>query len=402
MKWPGNGTLSATCAGGAEPYLEEELRSIGLRPLMRENGVVHFSGGFPEIVMANNLLRTASRILLPLISGSVDGYDDLYRLCRTLDWATVIRPEQSLRVSGVTRSRTIADSSFAAVRIKDAITYSQRAKARKRSSVSRKDPDVGITFFVSDRQAHISLDSSGRPLHERGYRVEAGSAPLRETLAATVLNAAGWNSATLLFDPFCGSGTIAIEAALLAARISPGDLRTGFAFQRWCFAEQPRTSPANESPENDRTEDAPQAPIIASDSDPDAVAIARRNAERAGVSDLITFRVADATAMAPFDTPGLVVTNPPYGERLQSHDIQTLMSAFGRSAKAALPGWRICFLSEGKTGAKSIGLRTRLVAELWNGGIQTNLYGTEIYSPRAGRQTQREGISTVGNQQEEP
>jgi len=170
MKWPGNATLSATCAGGAEPYLEEELRSNDLHPLIRENGVVHFSGGFPEIVKANNLLRTASRILLPLISGSVDGYDDLYRLCRTLDWATIIRPEQSLRVSGITRSRTITDSSFAAVRIKDAVTDSQRAKARKRSSVSRKDPDVGITFFVSDRQAHISLDSSGRPLHERGYR----------------------------------------------------------------------------------------------------------------------------------------------------------------------------------------------------------------------------------------
>jgi 23S rRNA G2445 N2-methylase RlmL len=378
MQWPGNGTLIATCLGGAEPYLENELRQSGMSPLLRENGAVTFSGGFDELVRANHRLRTASRILLPVVSGTVRTYDELYRLARKLDWTSLITPEQTLRVSAVTRSQEIQDSNFAAIRVKDAITDSQRARTRKRSTVARRDPDLAVTLFVNKHHVQISLDSSGRPLHERGYRKEAGEAPLRETLAATLLYAAEWQSGLPLFDPFCGSGTIAIEAALMAAGIYPGDLRSQFGYTSWEFArseQKPEEATADRSPPTDLS-------IVASDIDPDMIEIARRNAERAGVGQLIDFRVSNALLVARPPVPGVVVTNPPYGERLDRERAGELMASFGHAAKENLPGWRVLFLSEGKTGAKAIGLRTRRVAELWNGGIQTNFYGADIYPPR--------------------
>lgn len=377
MNWPGNGTLLATCAGGAESFLTHELRSAGLEPLGHENGVVRFTGRMPEVVAANRRLRTASRVLVPLVSGSVSSYDEIYRLARSLDWSRLISPTQTIRVSAVTRSRNLTDSSFAAVRVKDAVTDSQRAKARDRSSVSKRDPDVGLSLFVSGSSATLSLDSSGRPLHERGYRRQAGEAPLRENLAATLLLAADWDRESTLFDPFCGSGTIVIEAALLAAGTEPGALGRRYAYENWVFTPTPRLEPSGSHGGPRR-----MPTIVASDHDEQAVEMARANARRAGVHQYIDFSVADVRALSQPAARGVVITNPPYGERMNTEAVTQLMADFGRCAKEALGGWTLFFLSVGRSGASSVGLRTNLVAELYNGGIQTNFYRADIYPPR--------------------
>ena len=380
MRWPGDGTLIATCGGGAEEALEQELIGLGMHTRARGNGTVRFDGRATELARANRELRTASRVLLPLARGATRSYDEIYRLARRVPWAQLVPAEKTIAVTAVVRDRALPDHRLAALKVKDAIVDVQRARG-PRSSVDRRHPDIPVTLYVADGSATISLDSSGAPLHERGYRTEAGEAPLRETVAATMLRYAGWTPQTPLLDPFCGSGTIAIEAAMVAAGVCPGDIRRRFAFERW-----PWMGPKTRERSVDRSRES-AALIVGRDTNEEVLGIAARNAERAGVSHLIRFEQADALVTTPPRESGTVVTNPPYGERLALEEARGFYRAFGEQLKRAYTGWSCYLLSANREAMKGVGLRASSRRQLWNGGLDARLYAFEIYPPREHERT---------------
>ena len=380
MDWPGNGSLIATCGGGAEEALELEMREVGLEPDDRANGMVRFRGAEPEMVDANLRLRCASRILIPLVAGPVRGYDDLYRLARRPPWPRIVAARCTIAVSAFTRDAKLSDSRLAALKVKDAIVDSQR-RSGKRSNVNRRHPDVPVSVHIAGGIATVSLDSSGDPLHERGYRTEAGEAPLRETLAAAMLRIAGWDGTRQLIDPFCGAGTIAIEAALRAADIAPGAIRERFAFSRWPWIS-PHAADDRLRALSAARGKSPSVQITARDADAKMIEIARRNARRAGVESLIDFEVADALRSDPPRGTGLVVTNPPYGERTAIASAREFYGAFGDRLKHSYGGWQAWILSANLDALKGLGLRIASRHQLWNGGLDARLCRVDVFPPQ--------------------
>ena len=404
--WPGDGTLIATCGGGAEDILAGEVRDLLRAEPEIGRGVVSFPGGRDEVIKANRSLRTASRVLVRVAQGRVSSYDQLYRLVARLPWDRWVPARQTIAVNATSRDRELKDYRSIALKTKDAIVDTQR-RAGARSDVDRKRPDVGIVVHVENGMATISLDSSGRPLHERGYRIEAGAAPMRESVAAAIVLASGWDKKRPFIDPFCGSGTIAIEAALYVSGVSPGSLRRGFAYQRWAWergkvrevtrpvssaahpsaavSSSKSASPAAEakssaggSPSSDGS--AATTPlIVARDIDPDLIAIAKSNAERAGVAHLITFEQGDFFSAKAPATNGTLIANPPYGERLQIDEAEAFYRSLGDRLKEKFGGWRAWVLSANRDAAKRIGLRPNSRRQIWQGGLDARLYEFDIY-----------------------
>ncbi|MFW5744724.1 MAG: THUMP domain-containing class I SAM-dependent RNA methyltransferase [Spirochaetota bacterium] len=399
MRWPGNGTLLATCGGGAEAILRDELQHLGLTVIDTANGAVRFRGEGLELASATTRSRVASRVLLPLVADDVSTYDELYRLARRVRWRELVPPRLSIAVSAVGRDRRIPDTRMAALKVKDAIVDAQRSAGSgrrptgggKRSSVDRRNPDVPVSVFVDEGRATISLDAAGTPLHMRGYRLEGGEAPLRETVAATMVLASGWDPTTPLCDPFCGSGTIAIEAAMIAAGKTPGDIRPGYAMERWPWFDararrrEASTSDTGDAERPTATPGVPPDPplIVARDRDAESVETARRNAARAGVDGWIAFAVADALGTdAPYPE-GTVVTNPPYGERLELEGARDFYAALADRLKHGYGGWDAWVLSANREAMKGFGLRASSRMQLWNGGLDARLYHYEIFAKRS-------------------
>ncbi|MFW5728405.1 MAG: THUMP domain-containing class I SAM-dependent RNA methyltransferase [Spirochaetota bacterium] len=399
-------SIVATCAGGLEPVLESEVRALAAGTSAApeyqatEPGIVRFRGAAETVVAANRGLRTASRILVSLIHGAAVSYDDLYALASRVPWERHIAPEATFAVTALARSQTLSNHKFLAMRVKDAIVDRQREKRGRRSNIDRRGPDYPVVVHASDDGVEISLDTSGRSLHERGYRREAGEAPLRESLAAGLVLLSDWDGTVPLFDPFCGSGTIVIEAALIQAGRVPGDLGRRYAFERW-----PEFRGVT-APEAEATKKG-SGRIIAADRDPSVLAVAKRNAERAGVDHLIRFVPgafeelalhdvlgpgAAATPAMPDDPTqsgpgsghgggptGVIVTNPPYGERMPELDVATLYQMIGDNLKARYAGWSAWIITANLQAAKRIGLRSSSKTVLYNGALETRLYEFRVY-----------------------
>lgn len=356
-----------TCAGGAEGLVADELAELGMGGIRRERGAVRCRlDGCADLALLNRELRTASRVLLPLLAQEVEDFDGVYRAVSGLPWDRLITPASSFAISATSRSSRMPDHRYLAMRCKDAIVDVQRrGHGGERSSVDRRQPDVPVVVFLDDQRLEVSLDTSGAPLHERGYRTEAGDAPLRETLAAAMLLRAGWPGPRALVDPFCGSGTIAIEAALMALGRIPGDVRRRWAWQRWEWMADARGAGAGRRP----PAGAPPV-ILASDADPGMVDIARRNAKRAGVADAIRFSVADAaerlTGMR--ERGGLIVSNPPYGSRLNPADLEQTYVETGRAMRELGSEWEAWLLLGPDAPARAFGLAPDRREAMFNGG----------------------------------
>lgn len=272
----------------------------------------------------------------------------------------------------------IHHTQFASLKIKDAIVDRLRQEQGARPNIDTNHPDIRVDAHFSKGRCYLCLDSSGTSLNQRGYRLETGQAPLRETLAASIIRLTGWDGSVPFVDPMCGSGTLAIEAALLATRRAPGALRESFGFLKWPDYD-PQLWGKTLTAAQDQIRPA-SAPIFASDIDPEVVRIAQENAKRAGVTDLIQFSVRDALELdPPASQPGIVVTNPPYGERLgEEQSLKTLYRQLTRRWKSSWAGWHVFLLSGNVKLEREISLPVKHRDPLYNGGIESRLLRYEL------------------------
>ncbi len=369
----------ATAARGTEGALRDELRELRLFHVRADRGGVHFEGRWEDGWYACLHSRIAVRILAELSRFDAPDGQALYDGVRAVDLDPFLTPSQTLAVSASCRSGGLTHTGFIAQKTKDAVVDRIRDRVGSRPSVDRKDPDVALFVHIARDRATLYLDLSGESLHRRGYRAAHLEAPLKETLAAAVLRLAGWDRATALVDPMCGSGTIPIEAALWAHNIAPGLLRTRFGFERWASHDATSRARMRDLRDAARAARRPDGPVILGrDIAPGAVDLARSNALKAGV--VVRFEAGPVSALAPFPAPesgpppgapaGFVICNPPYGERL---DADPALYRGMADAMKAMPGHRVAVLA----GSRSIEAAFRRPPDRWqilfNGDIECRL-----------------------------
>ena len=372
--WP----LVATCSRGLEEVLADELRALGASTVAAGRGMVSFSGGIETVIDANLQLRTAMRVLMSLVRGQVNDRGGLYDLTASVPWEEALSERQSFLVEVAGRARAFRDSSFAARVVKDAVVDRLRRVHGARPDVDRDSPDIRLHLHLSDGASTLAVDSSGEPLSQRGYRPRGGPAPLNESLAAGILLLAGYDGSQPLIDPMCGTGTFAVEAALIATRTPPSLLRE-FAFEHWPGHDRERYQEIIRRIAHARR-DAP-APIIAQDRDERAVQATRRNLKAAGMDRWAEVRPGDVRELAlPWGEGGMVVMNPPYGKRLG--DVKKLGGLYrriGDALKQRAPGATAWILVGDRELAKQIGLHPARRIPLFNGPIECRLLCFELY-----------------------
>jgi putative N6-adenine-specific DNA methylase len=380
----------AICPRGLETPLTAELAALGATGIEAVPGGVGFDGDRALACRANLHSRIASRILRRLDVARYRDDDDLYKLAARTPWESLIRVDATLRVDVTAARASLRSLNFATLRIKDGIVDRLRDQTGSRPSIDTRTPGTRVFAYLDERTVTLYLDLSGEPLFKRGWRSgvdDKGEAPLKENLAAGLLALAGWQPSTPLYDPFCGSGTIVIEAAQIAAGIAPG-LSRSFGFERlpdhdptlWATirgdALRAMTGEAG------RPAGAPSWRIAASDVDPQAVEQTRRNLERAGLpADAVQVSPCDfADARPPFDGPGMIVCNPPYGERIALQGGADF-GQFGEVLKARFGGWHAWLLSSDRELPRWLGMKERRKTPLYNGPLECRLFGFEIFAP---------------------
>jgi putative N6-adenine-specific DNA methylase len=364
----------ATVAKGLEDVVEGELGALNLAPAGAPRaGLVPFEGGWEAGYRACLHLRAARRVLMEVGRFEAPGADALYSGVRSLRWADHLSRKTTFAVEASVRDNpSLTHSGYAALKVKDGVADALRAVFGARPDVDRDDPDVRILLHLHGTSATLALDLSG-PLHKRGYRVKTVPAPLNETLAAGVLLLAGYDGTAPFADPFCGSGTLCIEAALIASRTAPGLVRKSpFGFERWPdFRDRTFGRVTGEARAEVRR--AP-SPIRGTDSDGRALIAARDNAAAAGVAEMVRFDRRDARDFVPPGPRCLVVSNPPYGDHAGAgEDLAALYRGFGDALKKNAGGATACLLCGNPALAKCVGLRPSRRVPLWNGPMECRL-----------------------------
>jgi putative N6-adenine-specific DNA methylase len=369
---------------GLEPFLIQELRGIGLKPASSssslssreegyETGGVEFQGSLKDLYRANLHLRTASRILVRLGFFEAARFPELRRKAADLPWEQYLSPEMDISLRVTCHASRLYHQRAVAERVAGAINdrLGQPPCLRKFDEETNDSLPQLVFVRILNNQCTISLDSSGALLHRRGYRLATAKAPLRETLAAAMLLAARWDGVSPLIDPFCGSGTIPIEAALFARQIPPGYRRT-FAFMNWPSFNKTLWDTVHGLHFDSEKRAKPR--IIASDRDAGAIQAAHANAERARVLDAIEFACQAVSSMEPPTGPGWVVTNPPYGKRLPSNkDIRNLYAQFGKTLRSKCPGWKVVMLCDSVQLIRATGLKFEETISTLNGGLKVKI-----------------------------
>ncbi len=362
----------ATAAKGTEPALRDELRELRARSVRADRGGVHFEGQLGDAARVCLWSRVAARVLLEVACFEARDGGALYDGVRTVDWTEWMTPQTTLAVRATCRSGRLTHSQFIAQKTKDAIVDTLRDRVGARPSVDRDDPDVSVAIHIARDRATVYLDVGGASLHERGWRARGGAAPLRENLAAAVVRLSGWDRKQPLLDPMCGAGTLAIEAAALARCIAPGLARARFGFERWADHDDDARAAMRDQRQHARDARLPgarDAPTIrASDIDEDALERTRENARHAGVDVVVERR--DARTLPSLAAPGTVVTNPPYGERLEAD--RDLFDGLARSFRG-MHGHTIALLAGTPAIGRAMGRDPDRWWILYNGPIECRL-----------------------------
>ncbi|MFJ5377957.1 bifunctional 23S rRNA (guanine(2069)-N(7))-methyltransferase RlmK/23S rRNA (guanine(2445)-N(2))-methyltransferase RlmL [Pectobacterium sp. CHL-2024] len=386
--------LFASTARGLEELLKSELESLGVQSCAVVQGGVHFEGDNRLLYQSLLWSRLASRILLPLNEFKVHSDLDLYLGVQAIDWSTIFSIDKTFAVHFTGTNEDIRNSQYGALKVKDAIVDSFTRKTGQRPDVAKQQPDIRVNVFLQRDMASVSLDLSGDGLHQRGYRDLAGLAPLKENLAAAIVLRSGWKSGTPLVDPMCGSGTLLIEAAMIAADRAPGLHRTHWGFNAWLKhdAELWREVTAEAQQRARQGLQATTSRFFGSDNDRRVIEIAKANARRAGVAELISFDVRDAAQLKnplPEGPKGTVVSNPPYGERLESEPaLIALHNMLGRKMKSDFGGWQLSLFSASPELLSCLQLRAERQFKAKNGPldcVQKNYQLAETQGESAGQ-----------------
>ena len=337
-------------------------------------GGVAFAGGWEACYRANLWSRIASRILWRLAEFDYRNEQDLYAAVRAIDWPRYFSVERTLRVNVTAQKSPLKSLEFATLRIKDAVCDRFRDAQGKRPSVDRASPDVRVHAFLEMQRGTLYLDTSGEPLFKRGWRAGAGEAPLRENLAAGIVMLTGWTPEHVLLDAMCGAGTLLVEAAAMARGRAPGAKRS-FGFER--LAAFDRALWERVKRDHQGSERAPR--LYGSDSDPKALAAARRNLAEAGVERWVGIEQADVLERAAPAPAGVMVMNPPYGERMGSADeLARFYPRLGDALKQRYAGWRCYIFTADLRLPKLIRLEPSRRTPLWNGALECRLYQFDI------------------------
>ena len=368
-----NSQLVATTYAGLEDVLAAELLALNADEVQPARRAVYFSGNEEMIYRANYSLRTALKILVPLRTFKILKADDLYHQALKIRWEEYFDADKTFAVQSTVFSDLFNNSMFASLKLKDAIVDRFRRAVQKRPSVDTRNPMVQINLHIANNSCTISLDSSGESLHKRGYRVGTHEAPISEVLAAGMLKMAGWNGEEPLLDPMCGSGTILIEAAMMAKNILPGELGRKYAFQQW-KSYQPALF---EKIKSEQDYQKPSFQLYGADISRKNVDLAFRNAQKAGVSDMLKLEVADFRTSEKKPDCRILMFNPPYGERLEAGD-EAFYSMVGERLKHHFPDTEVWMISTNEC-LKSIGLKPARKIQLFNGALACSFRKYELY-----------------------
>ncbi|MCB9539489.1 MAG: hypothetical protein H6704_25015 [Myxococcales bacterium] len=380
--------LYATCDAGLEDLLAAEIRALGVTEVHPGHRGVGFMGDREVLWRANLCLRVANRVLVPLAEFDAADRDALYAGAAAVEWSDWFESKRTIVVDASCHASAIDHTAFASLVVKDAVCDHFRELEGRRPSVDKRRADVPINVRLDHDHCVISLDSSGSRLYRRGYRTEAGRAPLKETLAAAILMMSGWTPEQPLVDPMCGAGTFVLEAGMMARNIPPGLHRLGkrgegFAFQNWSTHRAAAFERVVRALRDD-IEDSLLQPIEGGDLDDQALELARRNAKRCGLADDVTlFRRPLGEAVPPEGAPaGVVVVNPPYGKRLRPGDLDGLYKALGYTLKRRFAGWTAHVLVGNEAPAHRIGLRPSGKIPLRNGPIDCTVLTFDLFAGR--------------------
>ncbi|HTP98078.1 MAG TPA: THUMP domain-containing protein [Casimicrobiaceae bacterium] len=378
-----NERFFAPCPRGLEGVLAAELKSLGAEAVVAAEGGLGFAGPLALAMRANLELRTASRVLWRVGAGPYGDEQGLYDLVKGIDWKRLFAATRTLRVDVAATRSPLTSLEFATLRVKDAVCDRFRADVNVRPSIDKRAPDVRVHAYLTEREATIYVDTSGEPLFKRGYRRDAEEAPLRENLAAGLVALTGWRPGDALLDPMCGSGTIAAEAALIAADRAPGLART-FGFQKLAWFEGPPWQRMKQAA-RDRVNPAPRAPFVfASDIAPGAVAKTQSNLRAAQVEAFVRVEQADFLARAAPASHGVLLANPPYGVRLADLDaLAKLYPRIGDALKQRFAGWTAYLFTGDLRLPKLIRLRVERKTPLFNGALECRLFEFPMVSGSA-------------------
>jgi 23S rRNA (guanine2445-N2)-methyltransferase len=362
---------------GLEEVLAEELISFGAVDVQVVNRAVTFHGDMNLLYKVNYCVRTALSILMQVADFRIKSKDDLYNSGLKVEWEKYLNVDDTFSIVPVVNSPHFGHTGYAGLLLKDAIADYFRNKTGRRPDVDTRDPRILINLHISNNLVTLSIDSSVVPLFKRGYRQEQAIAPINEVLAAGILLLSGWSASANLIDPMCGSGTFPIEAGLIACKIPPGKFRQFFGFQRWKNYDDELFEKIKL--EAERSIIPSPVKIFGSDISGEVIQFAQANVLSAGLSDIVGLRVADITDT---ETPGenaYVFLNPPYGQRLQLDEIDSLYSTIGTTLKHNFHGATAWLISSNMESVKKVGLKPGKKVTLFNGALECTLLKYEMY-----------------------
>ena len=374
--------LIAKTFQGLEEVLAQELIELGADNVQIGRRMVSFTGDKAMMYRANFCLRTAVRILKPIKHFRAKDADDVYKAVRSVDWSNYLDVNNTFAVDSVIYSPEFRHSKFVAYKVKDAIVDYLRDNTGERPNIRITNPDVKLNIHIADEDCTLSLDSSGESLHLRGYRVASVEAPINEVLAAGLIKLTGWQADCDFIDPFCGSGTFLVEAALMARNIYPGVFRKEFGFEKCKDFDAELLQHIYDDDSQERTF---EHHIYGYDLNVHAVEAATRNARSAGVADIVTVQQQDFRKFTKPEEKTLLVTNPPYGERLTPPDLLSLYQTIGKVLKHEFTGGEAWIISSKEELFEHIRLRASLKTQIFNGKIDCDFRKYQLFEGKLGK-----------------
>lgn len=361
---------------GLESVLAAELEALGAQGIEKGCRAVTFLGDQRMMYRANFFLRTALRILKPLFEFDADSPDAIYAACLAYDWDEHLRLDQKFAIDSVVNSETFKHSRYVALRVKDAIVDQFRNRVGRRPFVDPSSPDVRFHLHINGTHCSVLLDSSGESLHMRGYRVRQEVAPLNEVLAAGMILLSGWDGEVPFYDPMCGSGTLLIEAALIARGIAPGVFRSHFGFESWPDFDEDLLQEISEDDSRERDNDVL---ILGSDISTHAVEACQENLRSSGLKRYVSVEKQSIFDAFPPGEAGIVISNPPYGERLKQFQLEGFYQRLGDVFKQRYAGWDVWLISGNREAMKRFGLHPSKTHTLFNGALECKYQRFSIY-----------------------